>query len=203
MMEKLLFLLLLAQSLHINAQSTFFEGRISHKVHCFDSLGNELDGAAIGLGTEMHYFLSGGNYKTLDEKGVLTQLFNSATNKYYFNIKGQIQVLDASYRYPQTGEASLLDEETNILGRNCKKMVIQSEADKTTYYYTDELVVDKDLYQKHHFGNWNLFLHSTNGAMALKYHIIYPTMTVMIEAYEIEALDLSEADFNIESYLAK
>ena len=204
-MNKLLTFLLFGLTLNLNAQSDFFEGRISLKLQYFDSLGNAIDAATIGRDSEMHYYVSDGNYKSLNEKGVITQLFNSSTNKYYFNNQGQIQVLDASVKFPQTGVANQLEGELEVLGRTCKKLSIESENDFTIYYYAEDLTVNKDYYQKHNFGNWNLFLNSSNGAIALKYEISYPTagLSMTMEAYEIEELDLSEGDFDINSYLEK
>ena len=46
----------------------FFEGRISLKIQYYDSLGNTLDPATTGQDSEMHYFVSEGNYKSLNEK---------------------------------------------------------------------------------------------------------------------------------------
>ena len=204
-MNKLFLLVLSVYSLNLNAQTYFFEGRISLKLQYFDSLGNEVSGATLGRDTEMHYFVSEGNYKSLNEKGVITQLFNSSTNKYFFNNQGQIQVMDASYKFPQTGTARQLSGEVEILEKKCKKLTIESESDFTTYYYSPDLTVNKELYQNHNFGNWNLFLNSTDGALALKYEIKYPTagLSVLIEAYEIEEIDMELEDFNIETYLKK
>lgn len=202
-MNKLITLLLLGLTLNLNAQSDFFEGRISLKLQYFDSLGNSIDPATIGRDSEMHYYVSGGNYKSLNEKGVITQLFNSSTNKYYFSNQGQIQVLDASVKFPQLGVANQLEGDLEVLGRMCKKLTIESENDFTTYYYSEDITVNKEYYQNHNFGNWNLFLNSSNGAMALKYEIIYPTigMSVIMKAYEIEEMELDETDFDINSYL--
>ncbi|MEQ8581037.1 MAG: hypothetical protein RIC30_05020 [Marinoscillum sp.] len=204
-MNKILLLLFSAISLNLNAQTNFFEGRISLKLQYFDSLGNEVNAATLGRDTEMHYFVSEGNYKSLNEKGVITQLFNSSSNKYFFNNQGQIQVMDASFKYPQTGTVKQLSGEEEILELKCSKLTIESESDFTTYYFSPELTVNKELYQNHNFGNWNLFLNSTNGALALKYEIEYPSagLSVLMEAYEIEEIDMSIEDFNIESYLKK
>ncbi|MFY0605651.1 MAG: hypothetical protein JXR10_02990 [Cyclobacteriaceae bacterium] len=204
-MNKLLFLLFSVLSLNVKAQTEFFEGRISLKLQYFDSLNNEISAETLGRDTEMHYFVAEGNYKSLNEKGVITQLFNSSTNKYFFNNQGQIQVMDASFKFPQTGNVKLLEGEVEILERKCSKLTIESESDFTTYYYSPELPVNTEFYQKHNFGNWNLFLNSTDGALALRYEIKYPNagLTVLMEAYEVEEIDMSLEDFNIEIYLEK
>ena len=116
-----------------------------------------------------------------------------------------MQVMDASYQFPQTGQPKQVEGEATILGRNCRKLTIESENDFTTYYYSQELTVNKEFYNKHNFGNWNLFLNSTKGALALKYEINYLSigMRVVMEAYEIEEIELELTDFDINSYLEK
>ncbi len=201
-MYKFLFLFL-AFAFNLEAQTNFFEGRISMKLQYYDSLGNMLDPEILGKDSEMHYFISEENYKSLNEKGTLTQLFNGSTNKYFFNNQGQVQVIDASFKFPQSGTVSKLAGDTTILNHNCEKLLIKSENDQTIYYVTKDLIVDQNLFEDHNFGNWNLFLKSTNGALALKYVIKHTGSTMIMEAYEIEEMDLNEEDFNIESFLEK
>lgn len=204
-MNKLITILLFGLTLNLNAQSDYFEGKISFNLQYYDSLGKSLDPATIGRDTSMHYYVSDGNYKSLNERGEITQLFNSSTNKYYFNNQGQIQVMDATFKFPQNGVVKPQEGELEVLGRKCKKLIIESDNDLTTYYYSEDVTVNKDYYQNHNFGNWNLFLNSSNGAIALKYEIIYPAMglSIIMEADEIEELDLTEGDFDINSYLEK
>ncbi len=204
-MNKIFTTLLFITTLTVSAQTDFFEGRISLKLQYFDSLGNKLEPVTIGRDTEMHYYVSEGNYKSLNEKGEITQLFNSSTNQYFFNNQGQVQVMDASFKFPQTGETNHIEGQETVLGKYCKKLTIKSESDFTTYYYSPELTVNKEFYQNHNFGNWNLFLNSTNGALALKYEIEYPSMgmSVIMVAYEIEEIDMEAKDFDINSYLEK
>lgn len=184
-------------------EPTFFTGKISLKTRYYDSLGIEVAAKLIGRDAEMHYYVAGGNYKSLNQDSVLTQLYNSATNQYYFNNQNQFQVVDATYRYPVMGKVTEPEGTETIQGRACKKVTIQSESETTTYYYSDEVRVDRSLYTKHNFWNWNLLMEASGGGVPLKYVIEFPAMTVVMEAYEIEELDLTADDFNIESYVSK
>ena len=184
-------------------EPAFFNGKISLKIQYYDSLGLEVGAKMIGRDSEMHYYVAGGNYKSLNQDSTLTQLYNGATNQYYFNNQSQFQVVDAIYKYPVMGKVTEPGGTETVLGRACKKVTIQSESETTTYYYSDELRVDQSLYAKHHFWNWNLFMEASGGGVPLKYVIEFPAMTVVMEAYKIEELNLTADDFNIESYVSK
>lgn len=185
------------------SEPTFFNGKISLETRYYDSLGIEVDAKLIGRDSEMHYYVAGGNYKSLNQDSILTQLYNSATNQYYFANQNQFQMVDATYKHPVMGKVTEPEGTETVLGKACKKVTIQSESETTTYYYSDELRVDKSLYTKHNFWNWNLFMEASGGGVPLKYVIEFPAMTVVMEAYEIEELDLTADDFNIESYVSK
>lgn len=204
-MKNSIILILFILTLNLSAQSNSFEGRITYKIQYLDSLGNELNAKTLGRDTEMHYYISKGNYKSLNEKGELTQLYNSSTNKYYFINQGQVQVMDASFKFPKSGSVEKFEDQQNILNRKCKKLIIKDETSTTTYYYTADLTVDKQKYQNHNFGNWNLYLDSTQGALSLKYETRYSTngMIIIMEAIEVEKIEMKIEDFDINTYIKK
>lgn len=200
-MKAILILFLSGISFSANAQATFFEGKITYKYQYFDTLGNEISAESLGLDSEMHYFISEGNYKSFDENGALKQLYNTSTNKYFFSDQNQIKVMDASFQWPENAVVKRLDGSKSFVDKSCISLSIKSDSDYTIYYYSNELIVNQTLYSKHNFGNWNLFLNSSNGALALGYRMEYPEMIVTLEAIDLEIMDLSTADFDIDSYL--
>lgn len=179
----------------------YFEGNILFKLTYYDSVGNKISPESIGRDSEMSYFISGGNYKSLNENGILMQLYNSSDNKYYFTNQGQVQAIDASFKYPQQGLVTKLNGKEDILGHTCSKLSIESENDVTVYYFTANIMVNIEPYKNHDFGHWKLMLESTGGALALKYEIKSPNMKVIMEAVEIHEMSLNEDDFNIQKYL--
>ena len=199
----LLTLLLTFSAILASGQSEFFEGRIKLTMKYYDSDNNEIDPETIGRDKEMNYFISNGNYKSLNEDGVLSQLFNSETNRYYFNNNGTIQYIDASMPFPQEGKVEILDGGAKILNQECKKLKITSESNITTYYYSSGITINPEYYANHNVGNWNTYLSASSGALSLKYEIVAPSLgiTTIMEAVEIEEMEFSDDDFNIESYL--
>lgn len=185
------------------AQEQYFQGRLSLKIEYFDSLGTQIEALDIGRDTEMHYFISGGDYKSYNEEMVIKQLYNASSNQYFFNHDGELRVLDASYKFPASGEVEHLSETSKLIGKSCNSLLITSENDQTKYFYSDEIKVDKSLFQNHNFGLWNLFLNSSDGSLALRYEIKYPAtgLLVVMEVYEIEELELSGSDFDVEEYI--
>jgi hypothetical protein len=103
-MKNLITLILLAFTFTLSGQSNNFQGKITYNIQYLDSLGNELNAESLKKDKKMYYFISGGNYKSLNEKGEITQLYNSSSNKYFFNYQGQIQAMNASLEFPKSGK---------------------------------------------------------------------------------------------------
>lgn len=204
-MKNLFTLIILVFALTVNGQSNNFQGKITYNIQYLDSLGNELNAESLKKDTKMLYYISNGNYKSLNEKGELTQLYNSSSNKYFFNYQGQIQAMDASLKFPKSGRVNKLEGEQTVLNRNCKKLSITSELGTTTYFYSEDIKVDQEKFTNHNFGNWNLFLNSTFGSLSLKYKTVNPATGVItiVEAIEIEQIELTQNDFNINTYIKK
>lgn len=204
-MKNLLIVILLAFTFSLSGQSNNFEGKITYSIKYLDSLGNELNADSLKMDKKMYYFISNGNYKSLNEKGEITQLYNYMTNKYYFNYQDQIQVMDASFKFPKSGMVKKLDGEQTILNRKCKKLNITSELESTIYFYAEDVKVDYEKFTNHNFGNWNLFLNATLGALSIKYETIDTTtgITTIMEAIEIKQIELTEKDFDINAYIKK
>lgn len=202
-MIRLFAFLILISPLIIQAQNKYFSGRISLNIEYYDSLGNKINPSVLGLDSISHYYIWEGNYKALNERGEITQLFNSSTNQYYFKNAGQIHVMDASFKYPSTGTVRYIDGYEYYLDRKCKILEIESETGITHYYYPDDIIINPQYYQNHNFGNWNLFLNSTKGRLALNHVVKSASLTITMKAYEIEEMEFSTNDFNILDYTTK
>ncbi|GAB5466036.1 MAG: hypothetical protein Kapaf2KO_14720 [Candidatus Kapaibacteriales bacterium] len=205
-MKIILTILLLGSTLNLKAGLNYFEGRIIYTLQYYDSYGKELNADSLGLDKESHYFISDGNYKSLNEKGEMNQLYNSSTNNYYsINHQGQIQQIYASIEYPEIIHIGDFKEIKNILGYVCKKITVKTEISTKTYFYAEELKINKDLYQNHNYGNWNLFLNFSQGSLFLKNEILFSNsgMILIMKAQDIKKIDLSVEDFDIDSYIDK
>ena len=204
-MKNLLTLILCTSAFVLFGQSNEFQGKITYQIQYLDSLGNKLDRGSPKKDRKMYYFISNGNYKSLNEKGEISQLYNSSSNKYYFNYQGQIQSVDASIQFPKSGKVKKLKGEQKVLGKNCKSLRITSELGITTYFYSDDVKVNHKDFTNHNFGNWNLFLKSTLGSLAIKYETVDPNTgeITLMEAIEIKEMELTKEDFDIKTYMKK
>lgn len=204
-MKKIFTLILLTSVFTLSGQSNKFQGKITYNIQYLDSLRNKINAESLKKDQKMYYFISNGNYKSLNEKGEITQLYNHSSNKYFFNYQGQIQAMDASLKFPKSGRVKKLEGQQTVLNKTCKKLSITSELGTTTYFYSEDMKVDYRKFTNHNFGNWNLFLNSTLGSLSIKYETVDPItgMITITEAIEIKQMELTKKDFDINTYIKK
>ncbi|MEQ9089833.1 MAG: hypothetical protein RIE52_02015 [Balneola sp.] len=155
------------------------------------------------LGMQQHYFVNSGNYKALDENGEFKQLYNSVDNKYYFPNPNtnKIMEIDASLQMSEIVSVKEAEGTETILGRICKKVVVVTKTDETTYFYNSEIAVDPSKFSKHLFGGWSTYLEATNGALPLKYVVKNDNYTWTSTAIEITPTEIPEEEFVLENIL--
>lgn len=198
----LLFLLI---STVISAQDSFFSGKILYD-YKFENPNTGEDITKIlstQLGKEQHYYIDGKSYKSYNEKGEFSQLYNSSTNTYYFvqPQTGSLMQLDASNSMDSVISINKLSDTEMILGMESKKLIVISQNSETVYWYNESIKVDPNIFKNHEFGEWASYLAATNGALPLKYTVKTQYYNWTSTAISIEEMKFTEDDFNIEAIL--
>jgi len=182
------------------SSEAFFSGRITYK-NSFTTLQGEDISAKLApfLGAEQHYYISGANYKTYNEKKQLIQLYTGTTGEYIFFKDGQVvQKIDATKPSAAEVKVTPLPQTATILGHACKAVQIEADGVTTVYYYAPDVKVKAEDYANHAFGDWNTYLKATQGGLMLKYVTTNPKVgyVMMGEATAIQPLKMSAAEFS-------
>lgn len=192
----------------INTDSTNkidFSGKIVYQYDFRDTKsGNNITDQLSGIiGSEQHYFMNSKNYKAFDEDGNLVQLYNAESNKYYFPNpnSGEIMEIDGSVMMSEIISVTKLEGTETILGMTCKILVVTTNTDETTYFYSDEIAVDPSNFSQHKFGGWSEYMKASNGALPLKYTLKNKQYTWTATAVEISKMELSNEEFELKKVL--
>lgn len=207
-MRRSLFLLLSCVfSIQSIGQDLSFQGKITYKFEFIKTETGEDLSSQLGpyLGMEQHYFVNEHNYKAFTEKGVLTQLYIGQTNKFYFvnPMDQSVMELDARENPTPLAKIETFEGSERIADIDCRKLIIRTENDETTYWYAPSVAVPYQNFKNHRYGNWGAYLEATQGALPLKYVVKNKIYTIIATAKTIEQLDLSDQDFDISSMLVK
>ena len=182
------------------SQNTYFVGHIVYKNMFFTPTGIDItDKLSEMMGKEQNYYIKSNNYKSVFNGSAMSmQLYNGFENKCYIIFPNKTgQEIDASVVSDSILSIEHISEDTLLLGRKCKKLVIKSSQSITIYYYDPNLQVDKKQYIKHEFGNWNRYLEETNGALPIKYVVKNSIFIWDSEAVKIEEMNLMDSDFKL------
>lgn len=157
----------------ICGQDSSFVGRIIYDFS-FTSTETGLDitsDVSPFLGSKQHFYIDGCNYKSYNQDGILTQLYNCGTNNYYYVNPSTQEVIevDAKERLSNLQHIQHLPVEETVLGFTCKKVKIFTDKDTTTYWYSSAIKVPYENFKDHHYGHWAAYLVETKGALPLKY----------------------------------
>lgn len=155
------------------------------------------------LGSEQHYYIDGKNYKSFNEKGEFSQLYNSKTNIYHYidPNSGEVVDFDASENAPNIISINHFDERKEILGYNCKRVVIISEASETEYWFSADLKVDPEVFKEHAFGEWATLLKETKGGLPLEYTVKTQYYNWSSTASLVEKKEFLESEFDLKTIL--
>jgi hypothetical protein len=196
-----LFTLYALFSVGLLAQDSFFTGKIIYD-YTFLNPKTGLDiteSMSKQMGAQQHYFINEHSYKSYDEKGEFGQLYNSETNTYYFTQGTQIMQLDASKSFDEVIEITHLDGSENILGHECKMLIVKSKNSETKYWYSPQIKIDVEVFGDHKFGEWADYLEASKGALPLKYIVKNENYTWISAASTIEPMFLTDDDFDIQN----
>jgi hypothetical protein len=190
--------------LFASCSKNYFEGKILYEYQYTDKQGNDITNRMKQEGdVEQHYFINPRNYKSKNQKGQLTQLYNSSTNKYYYNLGLELEEVDAGKEFPKSFESKSLPGKQIILDMPCKSLLIRTEVGSTTYFYSKKVKVNPAPFSKHRFGNWNSYLSLSKGALPLKFVVTFDRYTLTATAVAITPLKLPDKEFDVRKALEK
>jgi hypothetical protein len=182
----------------------YFEGKILYRYQYLDHQGNDITPRIKQHeDTEQHYFINLRNYKSLNEKGELTQLYNSSTNQYFFKVGLELQKMDGSTPFPKTFKAQAQQEKETILGYPCKSISVIDETGRTTFLYSRRIKINTAAFSKHRFGNWNNYLGLTKGSLPLKFIVVHTNYTLVATASGVTPMKLADEAFDLATILHK
>jgi len=200
-MRQLIVIILILFCLPAFGQSDSFTGKIIYEYQFLNpTSGKDITNTMKQyFGQEQHYYVNDKYYKAYDEKGQLRQLYNSKTNTYYFlnPSNSQLMELSAANKTSKVVSVEHFKETQQILGKECKKMVIKTETDETIYWYNSEITVNPENFIDHNVGNWNTYMKESSGALPLKFTVKSQNYTWISTAIDIETIALTQQDFNI------
>jgi len=179
----------------------YFEGKITYKYTFLDpKTGKDITNQYTEtIGTKQVYFVDEYHYKSINDWGKLTQLYDAESNTYYsFDGKeNKAYKLPAEHRTSSSLSINHPDSTAIILNRECHIVTLTSNLSRKIYYYDPELKIDYSNFLNHYFGDWNRFLKATDGAIALKTIVKTDKYIWISEAVEIEWKDLDDSVFKL------
>jgi hypothetical protein len=94
-------------------------------------------------------------------------------------------------------------ETQQILGKECKKLVIKTESGETIYWYNSDITLNPKNFSDHNVGNWNTYMEESNGALPLKFTVKAQNYIWISTAIKIEDGDLTQKDFQLDNEIKK
>ena len=153
------------------------------------------------FGKLTEYYIDDNNYKGYNEDKKLLYVYNSATNIYYsyLTLNNTSSRILAIKKIPGKVEIRKLSVKETVAGYECTAFELESEEGITVYYYNPAVAVNKAGFAKHGYGDWNLCMDVSNGAVPLKiiYHIKPLGIVWTAVATEVSKVTLTQKDFEI------
>lgn len=185
------------------ATTSPFQGRIVYKYQYLDKSGKNVSDQMKEMDIEQRYYINPANYKSYNQNGELTQLYNSKSNKYFYSVGMELESIDASTPSPKNFMAQDKKGEEKILDHQCKKLLVSSESGSVLYYYDKAVKVNPAPFIKHRFGNWSQYLSKTKGALPLKFILTNKEGSLVATAIEIKSMTLLDEEFEVQRALRK
>ena len=160
----------------LNADEGFFVGKIVYEYSFTDLEGKDItEKLAPVYGRAQHYYVDLKNYKAYDENNNWVQLYQGATNTYfYFSKDKTAQRFNASMPTSQKIAVTHLDKQEKVFGYDCKAIQIETENTTIVYYFNPSIKVDARVYTNHKIGEWHKYMETTEGALPLKFVMTNP-----------------------------
>lgn len=199
MKRVVLFCLLLIIGSSFVPDTNLFVGKIVYQNTFTDLKGNDITARmAPYFGREQHYFTDGKNYKAYNESGFWVQLYQSASNSYfYFSTNKTAKKMDAGLQTSSQFKVTQMKETGRVAGYDCHMLKTETEKGSTIFYFSPGIRVDQTAFEKHSFGDLNKLLKATDGALYLKFVMTDPKSGFIwtSEAKIITRQKLSSAEF--------
>lgn len=160
-----------------------FSGEIVYRQTAFH-LG--LSVLARDLGN-LHYFVSGRNWKHVDDRGEMTALYEPESHLIHYFKPERRTVSASESKGPVTFVA--LRGKKNILGRECSSFRMTTKDDTTVICSDPTLYVDPKLHSEHHWGYWAETLAFSHGGLSLWSETEMTGGTFVSEAIAIRYID--------------
>jgi hypothetical protein len=197
-MKKLLLLLTILIS--IPAFSQTFEGVVTYKNNFVSKLPNVTnEQLGIMLGTELKYYIKGGDYKNSFNGNFLQyQLYINKDNKLYNKLSNNETFLwnDTSVETEEILKTELNKGVVEILGLSCDELVLTCKSGVQKYYFNTSLKIDASLYANHKGMNWAAYLSKSN-AVPLKISVENQQFKLESVAIEIKPMALDSKIFEL------
>lgn len=177
-----------------------FTGKILYKYSFTDLKGNDIsDRLTPYVGSDQHYYIDSKSYKSYSENK-LQQLYHSTSNTYYAVSNGlNAQKISGSTQTSKKCIITPLNVTENVAGYACKAVRVETDDASTVYFYSPEVKVDKAVFAKHAYGEWNKYLEATDGAITLKFVMTSKKNGFVwtSTATEVKPMEFAEGDFDL------
>lgn len=122
------------------------------------------------MGTNVDYFIKGGNYKTTTNGNyLLWQLYISKDGKLYNKTANSPTILwnDVTVNTDEVLKAETKKDALDVLGYKCDELILTCKSGVQKYYYSSKVKMDATLYENFKYLNWYEYLSRAN-ALPLK-----------------------------------
>lgn len=177
-----------------------FEGVIKYKNSYkikIPTLTNEQFTAMMG--TNMDYFIKGGNYKTTTNGNyLLWQLYINKDSKLYNKTANSPTVLwnDVTINTDEVIKAETKKDALDVLGYKCDELILTCKSGVQKYYYSSKLKMEAKLYENFKYQNWYEYLSRAN-AVPLKMIIDNAQFYLESVATEVQKKKISDSLFTL------
>ncbi len=180
-----------------------FEGKIIYQnsyVSKMPSVSNEQLSSA--LGTRQEYYIKGASYRSVSNGMAELTLYVPTENRIYMKLSGNetLKWLDAGTDPNKVLKVVINKRVAKVLDFECDEAILTTEQGVEKYYFSSDLSVDKDLFEKHAFGHWYDLISAT-GSLPLKSIVETPQFITTSEAVEVVRTKLNEEDFLLPKHL--
>lgn len=151
------------------------------------------------MGTVQEYFIKGDKYKSIGNGSFSQwQLYIPLENRLYSKlaISDTIYWVDGKSNPDEVVSFELQKGKENILGFMCDALVLQTNTGQTTYYFSEKVKTNSELFKDHLYGNW-AFMTKQTGSLPLKTVMETPQFTLVSIAKEINEMKIEDNFFDL------
>jgi hypothetical protein len=197
-MKYLFFTVMIAFATMVCAQN--FEGKIIYK-NSFVSKIPQLTDAQLTklMGDRQEYYIMNSGYKSIVNGSYSQmQVFNPELNRIYHKLSSSdtLYWIDAGKENDPVVSHSVEKNKENILGYACDVLTIKTQDGMMTYYFSEKLKIDPELFKDHRYMNYG-FIVSLTKALPLKVITENKQFRMVSVATEVIPQKLKESFFEI------